>query len=132
VTFRHVKSAISTNGAVKLASGNHGGLADLGGGSIFGKRGVDISGFAEVLANATKVKADAAISVEALKATLKAKSAFSSLAEIQITGNQAAGIIALEKGAALSAKNLIRLDAADVQRDPGAAVKAKTVIIDEI
>ena len=132
ITFRHAKSAISTNGIAKLLSANGGGVADLGAGSIFGKRGVDIGGFAEVLANATKVKADAAISVEAVKATLKAKSAFTSLAEIMITGNQTTGVIALEKGASVSAKNLVRLDAFDVQRDPAAAVKAKTVIIDEL
>jgi hypothetical protein len=132
LTFRHAKSGVKTGAVVEIASANSSGTADLGAGLISGKRGVDVSGFASLIANATQVKSDARIAIEALSATLKTKTNFASLAEIQILGHATTGLIGLEKGASLTAMSSILLDAADVQRDPAAILKAKTVTILEL
>lgn len=131
-TFRHLKSSIATAGLVKIESANHGGTADLGGGAITGKRGVEISGFESVTTNATKVKSDVLIAIEAINATLKSKTALTSLAAAQIIGDPAAGVITLEAGANISAVRSILLDAADVQRAPLAALKTKALTINEL
>lgn len=132
LTFRHAKSTISTGGSAKLESANHGGTADLGAGLISALRGLDISGFESVVTNATKLKSNSAINIEAVRATIKAKSAFSTLASLQIIGNQSTGVVALEAKASISASKSILLDAADVQRDAAAIIKTKSLVIDEI
>jgi hypothetical protein len=131
-TFRHAKSTVKTGGAVAIASADDAGAADLGNGLISGKRGVDIRDFDSITTTGTQVKSDTLIRLEALRETIKAKSAFTSLAEIQIFGNAATGILAVERNATLSAVKSILLDAADVQRDPLAILKAKTVTINEL
>ena len=131
-TMRHLKSTVTTGGIANIISANHGGAVDIVGGSIIGKKGVNITGFESVTLNATKIASDKSINIEAIRATLKAKANLKSLADIQILADQTLGVIAIEKGAVVSAVKSILLDAADVQKDPKASVKAKLVTIDEI
>lgn len=132
ISFVNAKSTVRTGGRVEIAGANASGAADFGGGLLSGKTGVDIRGFDSITTTGTQVKSDSLIRLEALRETIKARSAFTSLAEIQIYGDPAAGVLAVEKGATLSAIKSILLDAADVQRDPLAVLKAKTVTINEI
>jgi hypothetical protein len=131
-TFRNAKSAMKTGGTIEIAGANDAGAADFSSGSISGKRGVDLRGFESITTAAMQVKSDSLIRLEALRETIKAKSLFNSLAEIQIFGNDTTGILAVEKGATLTAIKSIVLDAADVQRDPLAILKAKTITINEL
>ena len=93
---------------------------------------MNLHGFESVSTSGTVMKSDSLIAIEALRETIKAGSVFASLAEIQIFGNAATGVLSIEKGATLSAVKSILLDAADVQRATGAIVRAKTVTIHEI
>ena len=131
-TMRHLKSTVTAGGIASIISANHAGAMDILGGSVIGKKGVNITAFDSVTLNATKVTSDKVINIEAISATLKAKASLKSLTDIQIFGDQATGVIALEKGVIVSAVKSILLDAAIVQKDPGASVKAKLVTIDTI
>jgi hypothetical protein len=132
LTFRHMKSAIATAGAVKIASAGSGGIADLGAGLISGTRGIELSGFADIVANGTKMKSSAKIMLDAINTTLKAKTALTSLAEIQVKGDPAIGVIALEAGSAIKAVKSVLLEASQIQRAATALVTAKSVTINDL
>jgi hypothetical protein len=132
LTFRHLKSTIATAGAVKITSAGHGGSADLGGGLISGTRGVELSGLAGIVANGTKIKSSAKIMLDAINTTLKAKTALTSLAEIQVAGDPTLGVISLEAGSAIKAKRSVLLESSQIQRAATALVSAKSVTINDL
>ena len=132
LAFQNARNSVKTAGLVEFASANHGGAADFIGGIISGRLGVNVHGFDSVSTTATQVKSSRLIAIEAMSETFKAGSAFTSLAEIQISGNAATGVLSVEKGATIFATKSILLDAADVQRARGSIVRAQTVTIHEI
>ena len=131
--FRHIKSTISTGGIASILGAAHSDIAEFGGGTIAAKRGVNIGDFASITTTGTKLKSDQRITLEALSATIKAKSAITStLADIQVLADALTGIATVEAKATLKAKTSILLSAADVVSDPKAILKAKTVTITEL
>jgi hypothetical protein len=78
------------------------------------------------------VKSGADVTLQAINTTLKAKSAISSLAAIQVLGDPAVGSISLESGSAITAVRSILLEAATINRAAAALVKAKTVTINDL
>ncbi len=131
--FSHLKSSISTGGIASILGTAHLDSASFGGGTISGKRGVNISGFGAIETVGTKIKSEQRITLEAVSVTNRAKTAITStLADIQVLGDSLMGLAIIEGKAALKAKTSILLSAADVVADPKAILKAKTVTITEL